>query len=716
MAGGVFSESWYRIANQQVSLRTHVQMRRQFFRGEKWYVLEDPFTNQFFRIRPEAQAFLARLRPDRTVEEVWKECLDRDPENAPGQEDVIRLLAQLYHANMLHYGLPEDSVKLFDRYKKRRAKELQSRLLGIMFMRIPLLDPDAFLRRTVPVVGRLFSRWGLGLWLGTLLLALKVVVDHWSALLDQGQGVLAPANLFLLYLSLVLIKVLHEFGHAYACRRFGGEVHTMGVMLLIFTPIPYMDATSSWAFRNRWYRALVGAAGMMVELFVAALAVFVWAGTGAGLLNSLAYNLIFIASVSTLLFNINPLLRFDGYYILSDLLDIPSLHTRASRQWTHLFERYLFGCRKSESPARTKRESVWLSVFGLLSGIYKVFVFTVIILFVADKFLLAGLIMALLCVVSLGIVPALKLIHYLVHSPKLERTRVRAISATAGLAVGILLPLWLIPVPHGFKAPGILRAESYADVSGEAAGVLEEILAPSGSLVTAGQMLFRLSDPELDNLLRMVQAEWAEAQARHRRALRDATADVEPLSSYLDALDGRRARLRQRKADLEVRAPMAGIWVAAGLEEQLGQWVPRGQAVGSIVGPDRFRLSAVIPQADAARLFEDRIGKAHVRLRGQSNRTLDVEGLRMVPADRAILPSAALGWFSGGDIQVSASDLMGRTAVEPFFEVFAALPSDPEAGYFHGRSGVIRFSLPAEPLLPRWIRAFRQLLQKRYRF
>ena len=116
----------------------------------------------------------------------------------------------------------------------------------------------------------------------------------------------------LLYLSLIFVKTLHEFGHAYFCRKWGGEVHIMGVMLMIFTPVPYVDATSSWGFRSHARRALVGAAGMIVEVFLAAIAAFIWASTAPGVIHSVAYNIMFVASVSTLIFNLNPLLRFDG--------------------------------------------------------------------------------------------------------------------------------------------------------------------------------------------------------------------------------------------------------------------------------------------------------------------------------------------------------------------------------------------------------------------
>src|SRR5512147_386896 len=155
-----FSESWYRVSRQRICLRPGIHVRRQNFRGERWIVLENPFSNQFFRLRPAAYEFVARLRPDRTVEEVWKECLERFPDQAPGQGAVIQLLAQLYFANLLQYDLAADSAQLFERYKKRRQREIGSRFLNIMFMRFPLLDPDYFLVRTLPVVGKLISPFG----------------------------------------------------------------------------------------------------------------------------------------------------------------------------------------------------------------------------------------------------------------------------------------------------------------------------------------------------------------------------------------------------------------------------------------------------------------------------------------------------------------------------------------------------------------------------
>jgi len=714
MAGSssTFSESWHRVASQRIYLRAGVRVHRQHYRGERWIVLENPFGNQFFRLRPVAYEFVARLRPERTVAEVWQQCLERFPDEAPGQEAVIQLLSQLYFANLLHYDQAFDSTQLFERYKKRRQKELTGRLLSIMFMRFPLLDPDAFLVRTMPVVGKLISKGGGLLWLAVVGLALKVVADNFSALLEQGQAVLAPGNLPLLYVSLILIKTLHEFGHAYMCRKFGGEVHVMGILLMIFTPVPYVDATSSWGFPSKWQRILVGAAGMIVELFVAALAVLVWAGTSPGLVHSLAYNIIFIASVSTILFNVNPLMRFDGYYLLSDWLEIPNLSQRSYRHLRHLWEHYVFGMEKSESPALTHKEAVWLTIYGIASGIYRVFLFTGILLFVADRLLILGLIMLVICAVSWVIVPLGKFIHYLASSPKIERIRTRAIAVTCGLIVFLLLLLAVIPFPSHFRAPGVVEARQHTTVVNEVDGTVHGLLAEPGSSVQAGQPLVQLDNPELELKLADVRARLQETRARLLDAMSSSTADIKSLQKRMDALNERLNKLLKDHGKLRVCARHQGIWVAPGVRDSVGQQLPAGSPLGIVVDSSAFEFAATVLQVDADTVFVQAPRGAEIRLFSAVGTAIPVRQLRIVPGGSRALPSVALGWGAGGDLAVFPDK--PDQATEPFFELRADIVPTAGVSLVHGMSGKMRFDLKPEPLLPRWLRRLRQLLQKRY--
>ena len=713
-ASSLHSDSWFRLANQRLALRPHVRVFRQRFRGERWFVLHDPFNNQYFRLRPAAWEFIARLSLDRTVDAVWLEVGARDPLEAPGQEEVLRLLAQLYRANLLHSTVAPDTAKLFERYRKRRQRETRAYLQNIMFARIPLFDPDAILKRIVPLARRVFNRWGLLVWLAVVLGAVKVAIDHSDEVLDQVQGVLATVNLPWLYVGLVLVKLVHEFGHAIVCRRFGGEVHTMGIMFLLFTPVPYMDATSSWSFRSRWHRALVGGAGMIAEIFVAALATFVWARTAPGVINSVAYNIMFVASVSTVLFNANPLLRFDGYYIFSDLLDIPNLHQRATSQITQWVERRGFGVRGLKSPARSGREAAWLSTFAVSSHIYRIFLFATILLFLADHFLVLGAIMTLICAFTWLVLPVLRFVGYLLTSPRLERTRPRAWAVSAMVVAILAVGLGFMPWPNHFRAPGVLEAMEHSVVAPETPGRLVEVLVPNGARVTAGTALFRLENLELALELEEAQSLVEETRVRELRALQDQTADLAPLASRLVSLIQRVTDLEARQSSLVVRALHSGVWVAPRLADAPGAWLERGLGVGQVINEAAFRFTAVVSQSEASRLFEGAMRQGEVRLPGEAGIVLTVVDQMIIPADRETLPAPALGWRSGGTVPVRSDDAAGTRAAEPFFEVRARLGASADSTVLHGRSGWLRYSLPAEPLFSQLYRAFRQLLQKRY--
>jgi putative peptide zinc metalloprotease protein len=709
-----FSESWYRVSPQRIALRAGVHARRQFYRGERWVVLENPFNNQFFRLRQEAYDFVARLDPSRTVEEVWKECLDLHPDTAPGQEAVIRLLSQLYYANLLQYGLAADAAQLFERYRKTQQRQTRANLMQVMFMRIPLLNPDNFLRRTLPVVKHLISPAGAIAWLLVMVAGIKVAIDNYPQLSLQSESMLEPAKLPLLYLAMVGLKTLHEFGHAYFCRRFGGEVHTMGVMMLIFTPVPYMDATSSWGFKSRWQRALVGAAGMIVELFVAAIAVIVWSKTSPGIVHSIAYNLIFVASVSTLIFNLNPLLRFDGYYILSDLLEIPNLYQKTYRHLRHLAERYLFGAMRSSSPAATLKEKGWLTVYGVTSSVYRVFVFSGILLFVADRFLFLGIIMAIVCVISWLVVPTIKFIRYLASNPMLERCRLRAVMVSSILLLGGLAFLQFFPLPSHFRAPGVVLAQEWTMVATGTSGQVRNILATPGQPVKAGQPLLELVNPELELQLVRAQAEYDEVQSRWRASLSMDSSSLAPLQSRLESARKLMDRLQTDRSNLVVRARLSGTWVLPRQEEIAGRWLPRGSAAGILINPTGFEFSATVKQEEVDRLFNHAHSDGQVRLHGQAGQVISVTQLRTIPGEQYVLPTIALGWAGGGEMAISRSDPKGRTAAEPFYSVIGKITAPPGSLLVHGLTGNIRFNIGNEPLLPRGMRKLQQLLQKRY--
>jgi putative peptide zinc metalloprotease protein len=439
---------------------------------------------RFFRFTPSVYSVIGMMDGKRTVEELWHEACSLLGDDAPTQDEMIQLLGQLYQVDVLQCDVPADAAELLKRYESSARRKWQSNIFSVFSWRFPLIDPERFLQALLPVVRPFFGWFGAILWLSAVVPAIFLFGTHWT---DLTRGMLdrvfMPNNLVLLWLLFPLIKACHEFGHAFATRVFGGEVHEMGVMLLVVTPVPYVDASSASAFQQKWRRALVGAAGMIVELFIAALALFFWINAEAGVSRTLAYNAIFIAGASTLFFNANPLLRYDGYYILADLIEIPNLRNRSNAYLLYLCERYLFGNTNVEAPEATRSERLWFVGFGILSFLYRIFVVSAILLFVGQKFFGLGLLLAFGAAIVWFITPIVKGTSYLFTSPRLRSVRGRALTVTLLLIAGIFAFLGFVPMPYRTGAEGVIWIPEESFVRAGAEGFVDEVLARPGQRV-----------------------------------------------------------------------------------------------------------------------------------------------------------------------------------------------------------------------------------------
>ncbi len=717
-----FSESWYRVAALKPRLRPAVQIHRQHFRGQTWYVVQDPATNEFSRLNVAAYHFVGMLDGRRTVAEVWQACNETLGDDAPTQGEAIQLLGQLYTMNLLKGDLPPDAEGLFQRYRKRVRREVQSYAMNFLFIRIPLFDPDRILDRWVWLFGRMFTWYGLAVWLALMAAAFYALAGRFGALADRGSGILDAENLPLLYVALVLVKVCHEFGHAFACKKFGrttgtgGEVHTMGVMFLVFTPLPYVDASSAYAFRNKWQRVIVNASGMYVELGVAALAALVYANTGQGHpVHAIAYNMMFIASVSSLLFNGNPLLRYDGYYILSDLTEIANLAPRSRQYLYYLVKRYAWGVRRARSPAHTRGERAWMLFYVVASTAYRVLVCVGIFFFVANKFFTLGVVLAVGAVVAWLVVPLGKFVRYLATSNELARVRARAVATTVAFAAALVVAVGLIPAPDRCRLDGVVEPDEPAVVFTGAPGFLRAAL-PSGREVTPeGEPLIVLANPELGYRLQALEADRARHLARRRQAMTEHPASVQIVDEQIAALDDQIAEVRERLAALEVRAPVAGTWVAPEAERRRGTFLERGQHVGLVVPLERLRIHATAGQDIAALIINEGRAAVEVRVKGRPDLAYRAEIEEIFPAGSEMLPSAALGYAAGGRMPVRPDDPEGMRAAEPFFDVLLRPEAEAIERLRPGQVVVVRVDLETKPLYRRWKRQLLQLVMRRLR-
>lgn len=717
-----FSESWYRVADLRPRLRTGVQISRQHFRGRLWHVLRDPSNNQYFRVSEPAYYFLAMLDGRRTVSEAWQLSNEKQGDDAPTQGEAIQLLGQLYTSNLLYSELPPDAEGLFARYRKRKTREVQGVLMNLLFIRIPLIDPDRFLNTWCGIFGRLFSTPGFMLWLALLACGFYFIIGRLSQLSDSAQGILNQENLPLLYGAFVLVKIFHEFGHAFSCKRFGrveggaGEVHEMGVMFLVFAPMPYVDASSSWAFRSKWRRIIVGAGGMIVELAIAAIAAIVWANTTRGsAINAVCYNVMFIASVSTLLFNGNPLLRYDAYYMLSDLLEIPNLAQRSRNYLYYLVRRYVWGVKHVQNPAHTQGEKWWLSFYGVSSMIYRVFICVGILLFVADKLFLVGAVLAVAAVIAWVVIPLGKFIHYLATSSELMRVRPRAVGTTAGFTLLLVAGLGFIPAPDYCRAEGIVEPARFATIYALEDGFVQFVLASDQSVAPETSVLVRATNDELESRRDELDAEYRRLLVEQRVRREKEQAEAQILAEQIVALERQRKRVNEELANLTIRPPLAGTWVVDDPRRLIGSYLRRGDPVGLVADLDRISIRAMAGQDLAARLILEGQENVEIRVKGQPNVEVGGKVLKIHPAGEDKLPSAAMSYAVGGAFETEQDDKSGTRTSERFFEIqIARDEKTPGHKLLPGQRVVVRMRMKDKPYAFQAWTAILQLIQRRF--
>ena len=719
-----FHESWYRVADLRPRLLSSVQVYRQHFRGQMWYVLENPSNNAFSRISKDAYNFIGLLDGKRTVAEVWKICNEQFGDSAPTQPEVVQLLGHLYSSNLLYAELAPDAESLFNRYHTRIKRQIQGFFSNLLFIRIPLFDPDHFLNRWVSVFGWLFGWIGLLLWIAVISVGLYFVLGNIRELFNQSSDILNPDNFIFLYLSMVIIKIFHEFGHAFACKRFGrlngngGEVHVIGIMFLIFVPLPYVDASSAWAFRKKWHRVIVGMSGVMVELLCAAIAAIIWARTSTGTLHIISYNIIFVASVSTLIFNGNPLLRFDAYYVLSDLIEIPNLGQRSKNYIYYLVKKYCWKMKAAHNPAHSIGEIIWFVFYGIASTIYRVFICIRILLFLNDRlpeelFILVPF-FAFSAILAWVIIPIGKFIRYLATSGELFRNRGRAVSFTFGVLIFILVSVGLIKLPEYFRIEGIVEPANLAIVHAQSDGFITDFLE-SGQKVSADkEVLIKAENPELEAEKKVLLAELRSLEIQRRLEETREKAAAQILDEQIKALNEKIARIDFELSSLNIKATLSGTWISPDVEKTKGFYLNRGQQLGLVADLNDVHIRATAGQELAAMLVEYDSNNVEIRVKGRPDVELKGKIERVFPAGQEKLPSRALGYAVGGSMPTLLQDPHGLKTAENFFEVRIKLDTVDSAKLFSGQRVVVRIEMPSKPLAFQWWRTLRQLFQRRF--
>ena len=710
----LFSPSWHSVADLKPRLVPQARILRHVYRGQVWHVAQDQSGGRHYRLSPATYALVGRMDGEQTVQSLWEQANVDGLGDACTQDEVVDLLVQLHAADLLQVDTTPDSVALFERYQQKRRSTWKQYLLNPMSLKLPLIDPDRLLARWTSRVAWCFRRTGLLLWLAVVLPAVVLAIRHWGELTHNlSDQVLSSGNLLVMAFVFPLVKLMHELGHGFAVRVWGGAVHEMGLMFLVFAPVPYVNASAASSFPARWQRMVVAAAGMLTELFLAALAMYVWLLVEPGVTRAVAYNVMFIAGVSTLIVNGNPLLRYDGYYILCDLLEMPNLAQRGQKYLTYLWDRYVFGAHDVEEPKESVPEKRRLLIYVPLAWCYRMFVMVSIILFVAGQFFIFGVLIAIWGTITLIGMPFWKGWRHITKSPVLQRCRVQAIRLSAVFAVIVLLFAFALPVPLRTQAEGVVWLPEQAILRAGSNGAFVSWQAEPGMQVKQGDTLFTLEDPLLATEVEVARAKVEEAEARF---FSEQFAD--PVKAQLSGrqLQQERAILEQLEARAEKLTGVAeseGILVAAQSQDMPGRYFRKGELIGYVLTREALVARIVVPQDDIY-LVRAYFRGAQLRLADnltESHKT----GLARAPDGGAVdeLPTPALSLAGGGTIPTRPDDPNGIKTTGGVFMVDLALPADAPPAAF-GERVFVRFDHGWEPLAWQGLRRLRQLFLGRF--
>ena len=646
------------------------------------------------------------------MEAIWENAGGQSDDAAPTQDEFIRLLGRLHDAELIQSDILPSTVELVRQFRGSPSGWKQ-RAANPFSLRFPLFDPDRFLDRWRFLTSPLFTRGVFFLWLLIVLTAMVLAGLHWPELAGSlSDQLFSPRNLVLLWLVYPLVKTLHEFGHAFAVKKWGGEVHEMGIILLALTPIPYLDASTSASFTDKQHRIAVAAMGMAVEMLLASLALFVWLNVETGLISAMAYNVMLIGGVSTVLFNGNPLLRYDGYYILSDLIEIPNLGKRSTRYLGYLLQRYLLGMEATASPVTAPGEKGWFLAYGPVSFCYRIAVLVGLVMLVSSRFFIVGILIALWGAVSLLILPAIRTVTQFLNSPAARSRRARLTLVGGTLALVAVLSLFILPIPLWTATQGVVWLPEKSAIRAGTDCEVVDLLVPVEQWVAKDRPLIRGVDPLLETQIDIYQARLAElyasyhAQPLHKRVERNL------FMEEIDRVKGDLQDAEQKQEKLTVRSPAQGNFILIDERNLPGRFVKKGELLGYIIADHRPTVRAVVRQVEICLVREHITGVAE-RLADQSSTALPAEIERVVPAASLDLPSAALGTGGGGAIPVDPTDPDGLRALDTIFQLDIRLPEQVKNPHIGGRV-YVRLEHGTMPLAMQWYRSLRQLFIRKF--
>ena len=726
------THSTYQLSEIVLKLRDDLNVNLRAEGGEPTWLVEDERTGRFYRVGRREYVFVSLLDGRRTFGAALGRAAALLKEKAIPVEEAAGLCRWLVECGLATTEHSQTAKRALRQAAAAKQGRWLQGLLNPLSYTIPLFRPDRLFALLAAAMGWLFSLPMVLLGMGILVAGGFAVAEEWDRFRAMTPSIVTQLGWLWLVATWAVLKVIHETAHGVVCRKYGGVVREAGVALILFIPLPYVDVTSSWRFGSKWQRIATSAAGMWAELVVGALAAIVWSRTEPGLIHQQAHAVVISATLVTLLFNANPLMRFDGYYILVDLLGMPNLSTHGAQAIRQLGRRWFLGL-----PGRVAGQPggrSWLVLtYGVAAWLWRIAICVGLILAADALFFGAGVVLAVFAAIMWGVVPLMRLAWFVLRGSSLERpSRLRFVAAVTMLAAGVWGIGREVRWSPSIEAPAVVAYYPTVEIRPAVPGFVESISIDDGEVVSAGEELLRLANPELTADLAEIgsQIEQAELQCQAELTA-GAIAAWEAGQERLIGLRKRFAQLEERRTGLVIRAPCTGRVLDADVASLLGRYVQVGEPVLMLGGADDKQVIAVVDPAERGE-FESYVGESlEVCIDGRPGAEVIAEVATLSSRADHKLPHPALGAHNGGRLDVRPSvdpesdreQLNRYELTQPRLLARLVMEEDAAKVLWAGETGVVRLPAAAKPLLVLleeklsnwWTRREAALLEQWYR-
>ncbi len=673
-------------------LRTDLLVSPQLFYGQLCFVIKDPVKLQYFRLQPIEHFLVTQFDGKKTARDLLGLLQQQFPETGLTVQEILRFVGMLHESHLLIGEGLAHAEWLTKRRSAAKRKHIQELAQNFLFFKMPIFHPDRLLTFLDKTFGKLIFRPAAG-----IAAVLLIAVALWNVLMNTDRlaslpyNLLGWQNLLILYCVFIVTKIFHEFGHGLTAKHFGGEVSNMGIMLFLITPSFYCDTSDAWMIPSRAARLWINAGGIIVELVIAALFTFVWLYTPQdSFLNQVSLNVMISCSVATLFFNANPLMRYDGYYFLADLLEIPNLMTKGRQLVGCYLQKYLLAL-KPQMPPDQKR-APWLITYALASMVYRwVVLFGIIALlyFFFDQYGLGpiGILLAVIYVAMTVLLPLQRTLSFLWKQRWDISKRLTYMGAAAGAGLAVLLVVAFMPWTHAIREPLVVLSQKDEPLFVRTPGYVESVNRDTGDTVKAHEIILTLKDPTLENMLAQAEGRRDEEtlKAQTAASLNQPWA-LQAANETIAAYNAQIALIHQRINDLVLRAPVDGVIIGdTSLRHIVGNYVPAGLKLCRVIRTDQLEARISLPQQQAAMV---NVGMP-VRIRlwsNPSNEIISTVGrISSTVSDQLLHPS--LSSTLKGDVDVKPDPEGTLKSTTRRSTVVISLPRDSLAFLADGMTG-----------------------------